>query len=376
MKLHKFLNKIIFFAILATIAPAAAQIIPRVNLYSSYTDNLFQNYNQQSAWISHAFIYLDYVPNADLNIYYSGSANVFSDYEDLFSHIHRTGVSYMRLGEDKDRTTFYAAAELALRLNRPLYDYRDFLQAETYANFKTYLKPTLLSRCGYSLRYQEYLNADDYSFLEQVIFAQLSQFLPSRTTLQMHAELGLKTYAREASSDTAAIPVRTGSDRNLIQLITRLKIAQALGNNTGLQLEYRKRTTLSGQSRFSSEQFYNPNDDLFDDHYSYKGHEWRSTLKNLAPWGLLVELSGRLEHRNYTGRPALDLEGFLVAEAAARADKRKTMALSAERTFYLQEGRVREIRLQLEWLYRDIESNDAYYQTDSQVYATGIQIEF
>ena len=376
MKLHKFLNKILFFAILATIAPAAAQIIPRVNLYSSYTDNLFQNYNQQSAWINHAFIDLDYLPNADLNIYYSGSANVFSDYEDLFSHIHRTGVSYMRLGEDKDHTTFYAAAELALRLNRPLYDYRDFLQAETYANFKAYLKPTLLSRCGYSLRYQEYLNAGDYSFLEQVVFAQFSQFLPSRTTLQMHAELGLKTYAREAASDTAAIPVRTGSDRNLMQLITRLKIAQALGNNTGLQLEYRRRATLSGRSRFSEKEFYNPNDDLFDDRYSYNGHELRSTLKHLAPWGLLVELSGRLEHRDYTGRPALDLEGFLVAEAATREDNRKTVALTTERTFYLQEGRVREIRLQLEWLYRDIESNDAYYQTDSQVYATGIQIEF
>ena len=376
MQLHRFLNKILFFALLATSAPAAAQIIPRVNLYSSFTDNLFQNYNRQSAWINHAFIDLDYVPNAALNIYYSGSANIFSDYEDLFSHIHRTGVSYMRLGEENDRSTFYAAAELALRLNRPLYDYRDFVQAETYANFKAYLKPTLLSRCSYSLRYQEYLNAGDYSFLEQILLAQLSHFLPSRTTLQMQAELGLKTYARAAASDTAAIPVRTGSDRNLMQLKTRLKIAQSLGDNTGLQLEYRMRSNFIGQSRFRAEQFYNPNDDLFDDGYSYEGHELRSTLKHLAPWGLVVELSGFVEHRDYTGRPALDLEGFLVAEAVTRTDERKTLALTVERTFYLQESRINEIRLQLEWLYRDIESNDAYYQTDSQIYATGVQIDF
>jgi hypothetical protein len=374
MKSRYLLKTALLFFVLTAVVPVAAQIVPRVNLYSSYTNNLFQTYNQQSSWINHVFIDLDYAPRTDLNLYYSGSTNVFSEYEDLFSHTHRTGVSYMHSGENLN--TLHAGGELALRLDRPLYDYRDFLQAETYVNAKAYLKPTLLSRSGYSLRYQEYLNAGDYSFFEQVLFAQLSQFLPSRTTLQARAKLGLKTYARDVGSDTSTVPVRAGSDRNLVQLVSRLKIAQSLGNNTGLQLEYRRRANLAGQSRYAQEELYNPDDDLFDDHYSYSGDELRTTLKHLAPWGLLMELTGRSEQRNYEGRPALDLEGFLLAASTTREDTRNTLALTTEKTFYLEEGRVREIRLQLEWLYRDIQSNDAYYQTDSQVYSTGVQIDF
>ncbi len=295
MNTHHMRNTILLLLVLGPAAQAPAQLMPRANLYSSYTTNLFQNYNQQAAWITHAFIDLDLAPSQALNLYYTGSANVFTEYEDLFSHTHRAGLSYVRPGEDLN--LLYVGTELALRLDRPLYDYRDFLQAEAYATAKVYLRPTLLSRTGYSLRYQEYLNAGDYSFFEQEAFAQLSRFFSTRTTLQWHGELGLKTYARNTNTLASTGPTRSGGDRNLVQLMSRFKVAQSLGASTGLQLEYLERVNLAGQSRYTVEQIYNPDDDLFDDRYSYDGNEFRTTLKHLAPWGLQVEMSGRSERR-------------------------------------------------------------------------------
>ena len=367
-------STLLLLFVLSLTGQAAAQLVPRLNLYSSYTDNLFQNYGRQSAWVTHAFVDLDYVSSAAVNLYYSGSAKVFAEYGDLFTHTHRTGVSYVRL--ERARDALYAGAELALRLDQPLYNYRDLLQADLYATAKRYLRPALLARAGYALGYREYLNARDYSFFEQTAFAQLSRFLPTRTTVQVRFELGLKTYAREVDRDATVVPARAGSDRNLVQLVSRFKVAQSLGSNTGLQLEYLHRANLAGQSRYTEEEFYNPDDDLFDDRYSYDGSQFRTTLKHLAGWGVQVEATGNAERRHYTGRPALDLEGFLLDPASTRQDTRKSLGLAAEKSFYVDQGWVREIQVQLEWLYRRIDSNDPYYRTDVQVYSTGIQIDF
>ena len=57
-------------------------------------------------------------------------------------------------------------------------------------------------------------------------------------------------------------------------------------------------------------------------------------------------------------------------------DSRNSLSLGAEKSLYLENEWVQEIRLQLEWLYSHIDSNDLYYQTDVQVYSTGIQIDF
>ena len=378
-RLHRPGSALLVF-VLCTALPGVAQVIPRANLHASFTDNLFQNYDRQSAWITNAFIDLDYVPSSELNLYYTGSARVFTEFEDLFNHTHQAGLSLVRPRNERD--VLYAGAEISMRLDRPLYDYRDFVKAGGYATAKIYLRPSLLSRSGYSLRYQEYVNARDYSFVDQTLFAQLSQFLPTRTTVQVRGELGLKSYARavdgsgEAADDTLAAPARSGSGRHLAQLVSRIKVAQSLNLTTGLQLQYRNRTNLTGQSRYRAEQVYNPDDDLFDDHHSFSGHELSATLKHLAGSGWQLEVTGRSEDRHYRGRPALDLEGFLLDSGETRCDTRRSLSVGAEKSIFPQAGWVREVRVQLGWLYSDIETNDLYYRATSQMFSSGIQLDF
>ncbi len=216
---------------------SAAQIIPRANLISMFTDNLFRSNNRQSAWINHAYIDLDYASNPDLNLYYTGNANLFSDHQDLFNHTHSAGLSWLRSTEDDG--VLHVGSEISLRVDRPVYDYRDFLRADAFVTNKQYLGDSVLARYGYSARVQEYTNAKYYSFSEQKLSAQVNKFLPTQTTLQVRGEFGLKSYLRKAGSvdfeDTSgetptviAVPVRGGSGRNLLQFNTHLKVAQSL----------------------------------------------------------------------------------------------------------------------------------------------------
>jgi hypothetical protein len=278
------------------------------------------------------------------------------------------------LKANEDNDVFYAGSEVAMRLDRPLYDYRDFVRARAFANAKLYVRPTLLSRMGYTLRYQEYVNARDFSFVEQVGFVQLSKFLPSRMTLQVRGELGLKNYLRDREPDDAFL--ESGRQSAVLQWVGQAKVAQSLTEAAGLQLSYTSRRNLTGQSRRVDEDFYDPDDELFDDRYSYESDEWRTALKYLAPQGAELEVVAGWDKRHYGGRPALDLEGNFIGSDVDRQDERRSLSLGLAKTFYMEWGLAQELNVQLDWTYRNTASNDPYYSASGQVFSSGIQIGF
>ena len=387
--------------LVALISTAEAQVAFNANLYTTYTDNVFLTASQRGDLIQSAYIDFDYQFDADLSLYYSGSANVFSENADLFNHLHSFGASYARpLGA---AGLFFSGASLSLRLDRPLYDYRDLAAGQAFASFEPYLHPELISRLDYTLNYQNFLNAADYNHLEQHLDAQLTYYLPTRTTLQLNGELGLKSYLQETAQPS----------RNPLLWGTRLKAAQSLGPNLGLQLAWHHQGILAGQSRYADRFWYDPNglfddrykaktksetywywygpdelykaqpkskaywynlDELFEDRYSYGGDQWSATLKYLAPLDCELETSLQSESRLYSQRPAYDLDGVLTGQSTT--ETRRTARLGLARAFYLDSTPFREIALELEWLYRSVASNDAFYDADAHAYSIGIQFGF
>jgi|GEM_PF-814941 len=356
-------------------AQAQAQIIPSVNLYSTYTDNLFLSNSRQADWINLAFVDFDYILNEDFGLFYSGSAHHFNENDELFNHLHQVGLSFAR--PFGDTGSLYAGTEFGLRLDRPLYDYRSFYQARGFVSAKAYLRPALLAHASYSARRQDYLNAADYSYFEQNINTRLTHFLPTRTTLQIASELGWKTYVHagdELSFVDFEIPARFGQDRHLLQWVASAKIAQSIGADMGLQIEWRRRAQLSGESRYLGTLFYNPADDLFDDRYSYSGQHLKTTLKYLAPWGATWQSTLERENRDYSGRPAYDATGQSLQQT--QAETRYAARIGLQKTFYLDGGWIREIGVDSEWSYRRIDSNDPYYDAGARSYTLGLQIGF
>lgn len=351
---------LLVLAFAAGAGPSAAQVSAGLNLYGSYTDNLFQNYSRRPDWITLAYVDLDCAPSSALDLYYTGNANVVAEYEELSSHNHQAGLEYTWAGQEGRQA--YAGGAVALRLDRRAYRYQDYLQGQVHAGAKLYLGPRLLSRAGYQLRYREYLHESSHSYAEQVLSAQLSRSLESRTTLQAQSELGLQTYARQAEG---------GGARTLAQALLRLRLAQSLAAKVGLQVEYLRRIELAGRSRQVSGAVYDADEELFDDRYSHAGGEYRAGIKYLGD-GVRAEVNGQYGDRSYQDRPALDLEGLLLAPA--RRDRRKTFRAELERSIPLAGDRLQEVRLHLEWIYLDVDSNDPYYRGATRVYSAGVQV--
>lgn len=379
--------------LVALLSVAEAQVALNADLYATYTDNVFLTASQRGDLMQSAYIDFDYQFDTDLSLYYSGNANVFSKNADLFNHLHSFGASYARpLGA---AGLFFAGTTLSLRLDRPLYDYRDFAAGRAFASFEPYLHPALITRLDYTFSYQNFLNAADYSYREQHLDAQLTHYLPSRTTLQLNGELGLKSYLQETAQPS----------RNPLLWGIRLKAAQSLGPNLGLQLAWHHQGILAGQSRYADWFWYDPNklfddpyktkaywydpdelykaqskaywydpDELFEDRYSYSGDQWSATLKYLAPLNCELAASFHRESRLYGQRPAYDLAGVFTGESTT--ETRRTARLGLARAFYLDSTPFREMALELEWLYRSVASNDAFYDTDAHAYSVGIQFGF
>ena len=80
------------------------------------------------------------------------------------------------------------------------------------------------------------------------------------------------------------------------------------------------------------------------------------------------------ESRSYNSRPTYALDGFPTGAFAE--ETRRTVRLGLGRSFYSANSWAREIGIELEWLYRDIDSNDAFYDADARSYTIGIQLGF
>jgi len=97
-------------------------------------------------------------------------------------------------------------------------------------------------------------------------------------------------------------------------------------------------------------------------------------LKYLAPWQSELVASFQRESRHYSNRPAYDLSGFPTGDSAS--ENRQTLRLGLGRTFYPVNSWIQEAGVELEWLYRDIDSNDVFYDATARSYTIGLQLGF
>ena len=351
---------------------AAAQPALSLNTYLSYTDNLFQNHDPRSDWVTQTYFDLDYGLGRNVGLQYSGNASVFTEYGDLFSHRHRLGLSFARAGENG--AAVYAGADLSALLDRPLYEFYDYRQASAYLAGKRVAPAGVLCRAGVETRYRQYLNASDYTHTEHSGYVQVQRSWQTGTTLQVRGELGVKRFLQEASGDTTDARARMAGARTLAQVGLRAKVAQAIGPQTGLQLILTRRANVAGRNRDLALDTHF--EDLVDDRYAYSSKELKAIVKHVASGGVKLQASGRYAWRDYDDRPAMDLEGYLIGDGVWRADRRKALQLEGEKVIPMGKGWLKQIGVRLEWLYQHVDSNDPYYKAATQVYTVGVDFGF
>ena len=322
---------------LVSSAPSDAQWKTNLSFGSIYDSNADGVYTGEAERITH--MTLDVTRNGkNGRIYYTGDGFLFGQSGPRTFVANRMGMDMIyRLGGAKDRVVFGFAA--TNRLNRSVYNIYDYWGATGYLQGKWYVQKDMMMKLGYQLDWRSYQNMDVSRYVDHNFSAQVSKFLPSRTTLQADAQFGYKL--RDAAES---------------QVVLGLQVAQSLTRNTGLSLRYQTRINTSAQQDVLSAILRSLTDeDILNSRYDYGGHRLTSKLTQQLPAQTRLLIEGGYETRSYSDEFALDLDGNLLLGADLRKDQISFLDVDLELPL------TQKLTTVLGYGFLHLKSNDFYY---------------
>jgi hypothetical protein len=347
-----------------------ADVTRSISVNATYDNNAYGSHAEEGDTITRVVLHLGGQKRGDrslLEYYYTGSGNIFAQSGTRSFAVSSVGIAYARqLGEGRNSIT--AGGNISLRVDRSYYDVYDYAGVQGAVNGKWYILPNVLLRTGYRVRWRNYWNLDAFTYGEHYIFARLTRFLSTRTSLRGDISFGYKNYRGPVVETVAYGPFRRGPrwTQTVVvepgipdegQVVLGLQVAQSLAENTGLRLRYQARLNTSSERYYlpGEESGYSEDEDIFSDRYDYEGHEWTARLTQHLPWGLRLVLGGGYELRDYEGRDALDLAGLPVDVGTYRKDRSTFTSLLVE--VPLSRG----VSAGILYGFERNRSNDAYY---------------
>ena len=418
------LLSIILLLFSAGILPAQKEIDVGTNLLVD--NNIFRNHTGQGDMVTIPYADLGYQFNSDkdseaidaLFLGYSGQFFLFREMSRRDFSVHRFGTDYNHLWPES-RNLLALGGRIETRLNPEDYKYYNYTSGGFYLNHKRYLRENVMMLAGYNLTGKKFSEFPEFNYLENIFSLQTSIFLESRTTLRFISSYYHKNYTSSVSSlDSVFIQPPAGFEQvgqgmgppfgmrrggmipagsegevegfyrygwredefpSTDQVKLGFSAAQNLAAGTGLMAGYTARFNPRNRNRFLTnlgESVLN-NEELFDDHYSYTGHEGRLQLKQLLPGDSRLTLLLTARRRNFNGRPAMDLEGYYLPGGEDRRDK----ALLFEAEFRKRLGTglskmTNDLELSVGFGLAKNRSNDEYYDYNNSYFIFSLEKAF
>ncbi|KAA3620475.1 MAG: hypothetical protein DWQ05_00620 [Calditrichaeota bacterium] len=390
-------RKYVFFILILALwaVQGNAQVQSTVSLTTSIDDNASRNYTQNEDVISQA--------NMDISkawkswdwrgsFYYDGYFNHFSDNTDRTFHIHQLGITSQR-NVGSANGLFSLGGAFMFRMDKEAYNVYDFTDFSGYANLKLPVEGFGLFYAGYKIRGRSYANLSELSHWEHLFFSRLNFSLPSRTTFILSSELGYKNYVSQVVAEEILPTEEQGQSRggrggynsivytevdnpSVGQWVNSVRISQSLFNKAGLSSYLRGRTNFGEQGRFLTgvDTGYYTEDELYDDRYGYESIETGVMFSSLLPLSTMVRLGYDHYDKTYQ-RLALDLEGIALPGDIVREDIRKQFWTRLEKPFQAKKLGL-DLKLYLEYLKIQNESNDPYYNFEANISTLGMEVNF
>jgi hypothetical protein len=347
---------------------ARTQFSAEATVTTLLDDNVNNSYLQVRDKITEAGLKAGYDWETEVSntqLFYSGSLNYFSAITDRTFQAHAFGGTYSYLFDEEKQTLLNTGATYGMRLGRGDYTIYDNTQLSLYANIKHSFAERLAGKASYSFRSVSFSELSDFNYTEHYGFIQGTFFRPTRTTLILEADIGTKIYSTPNYDSAMQQPSQgkgkgsaqhiAASTPSVTQLIGLARIGQPIMEGTGLSLTTTYQVNLQKESRYLSSEYGTISDDeLFDDHYGYEGLQTSLMLTQLLPAEMQLKLIGSLQDRNYSERPAYDLNNIQTADT--REDTRKVLTLQLEKRFESI-----GVLLGLSYDYIINSSNDVFY---------------
>ena len=361
-----------FFAFLPTVT---SQTKISISQYLIYQTNSFYNYKQLADANDYFGITMSHVMEGETvqsRIFYQGDFNFFKEYSNRRYHNQKLG--YDGYTTNSNKRTLYFGANWSLHDGTDIYNYYDYWKIQGYVNGKIYLRRNLIGRFGYILNNRNYTELPEFSYWEHYFYGQLNTFFQSGTSITMVVHYGLKNYIPLQISYSRRNPEYIEMP-SVDQLVSSVKIAQALGEKTSISIQYLNRLNpklVTGSAAvMNSEDLFTENE-LFDDPYGYSGHELSLNFTHFLPGYVKFQLGSKYYWKNYHNRQIYDLEGNIDISGDTRSDERSLLWAELSRSFAVNWG-IKNVKFSLQGGYLKNASNDSYYQFDNYFGSLGLE---
>ncbi len=386
-----------------------AQLRTTLSVAGFYDDNLFRNSFPNNAYSTNSSLLFDYAPpETDFSFFAQGAVGLFQQYSDRRYFSSTLGGAYNKPFGEEGRNALAIGMSYFMRFNADALRTYDVSQLVGYANLKYYLDVDngFFGRAGYRVRYRSYKNLDEFSYVENYGFLQLSKFFQTKTTLIAEFDVGNKNYvAAPTSASTTSSGGSSGgmhgsgeggmtgemhqgthgsqnvvyvsySTPNTTQLVGILRVAQSLSPNTGASIQYLKRWNLTDRNRFLSNggTDFQGDAELWDDPYSFESNEYNISLTQIMLWNVTVRLSVDYLLKDYTRRVFIPSDSLLPS-GPLRNDTRRMAGIEVRKTFEDGTLFIPEFTLSVSYLYQRNMSNDSYYDYSNNIISIGATIQ-
>jgi hypothetical protein len=349
------------------------------------TNNLFQNRFAERDQLSSLSFYMD-KNISQLSLFTEGKYSYLFENPNLAYYIQDLGLDYVFPIDEKSAFYFSAAGRGIFYRS----DYSDFnyLSANFFAAFKTYLGQTSILKSNYSLDYKNYRDSA-FDFISHSLMISFDKYFQTKTTLKGEIDWGYKYFFNpyvyeEILSTENDVHSRGrkgkgsahGSDPYLYLIEAQTEgqgiqvfslsglIAQGLGNKIGLRISGMKQWVLSGQNPFFFiEEFYMVENPSYD-RFSWEGYQLGSQLTFLLPWNIQLKLGYTMSNKEFPGIESLDLEGNPLG--ITRKDNRKQIEVMTEKNFP-------RFSVYVSYYYVENSSNDLYFDWSGHYFSVGIE---
>jgi hypothetical protein len=422
--MRKAILAIVSLLLLAT-GHSFAQKDLRVGTNMLADDNIFRNYAGQSDVVFIPYASLGYGVQAwdfdNLYFGYNGEFYLFNQLSHRDFSVHQLGADYNHTWPES-QTLLALGGQVETRFNPENYSYYNYTSGGFYANFKRYLKENVMFLARYNLNGKRFNEFPEFNYAEQVLALQTNIYLPTRTTLSVSSTYYHKNYTSSVESlDSTFVNgddlsqrgpfprmgrgmgmgrmfwdwqdpsdpsvaegfyiygVRQEQFASTDQLNLGATVAQNLAEGTGLMFGYFARVNPHNRNRFLAnlgESVLN-NEELFDDHYSYIGHDGKLQLKQLLPGESTLTLLLSARSRKFSGRPAMDLEGNILPGGTSRLDR--AVLFQAQFTKRITNGSfemLNDFNFSVNAGAGKNSSNDEYYDYKSAWFSVAVEKAF
>ena len=380
------MRKIVFFVLIMLAMQSA---LPADSFSLSFsqnmTNNLFQNRFAEKDQLSNLCFYMD-KNFSRLSLFAEGEYSYLHENSNLAYYIQDLGLDYILPLDDKSAFYFSVAGRGMFYRS----DYSDFnyLSANFFAAFKSYLSQTSILKFNYSLDYKNYRDSL-YDFISHSLMVTFDKYFQTKTTLKGELDWGYKYFfspyvyddvlPSEINShyqrgkgkgssygfDPYAYQIKSQTEGQGIQVFSLSGlIAQGLGSKIGIRFSGMRQWVLSGQNPFFFiEEFYMVENPSYD-RFSWEGYQIGSQLTLLIPWNIQLKLGYTVSQKEFPGIESLDLEGNPLG--ITRKDTRKQIDVRVEKNFP-------RFSIFASYFYVYNSSNDLYFDWNGHFFALGVE---